>query len=634
MAYAEFDNYDIIERLLTESNDNAEEVRHMLNLIGFYSDNQIPLLEASISEITMLPTINYTEARKIKNYISRNAEVNLVRMCRELDFSPLQKEIILDCTVPSFGKIRKYRKSNYCDVRSISEVPFEESKGIKTGKYEGTNYSENVKFRGSVSNYNFGISTDKDIGERSLIDYYGFYLFKNFGKYDVAIGDFKASSGLGLVLGDGFGGSKYSYLVYSDPDINNKITPYLSSYNSHIFRGLALQGNFPFYQRYKLTTSLFVSDADRSATLNKDGTIRSVYDGYYRTTTEIAKKNNVSEKTVGGNIGLTARNFSFVYTAYFTEFDRSVDPTNNAIYKGKNNMMQSLSGAFNYGSLSLAAEIAAVKSYSAIQINGKYNLKLDEIRLFFRDYSSDFSSYYGRNFFENNYVYNERGIGGSYIHKFTQKLTGEYAADFYKLPDSTSNYNPQEINGYDLETRLFLAVNNNNDMDLRIKYESKEQVNKGNLDANQAIKTRFGWNCRFTKKLNGGVRCDFIYLFPNSNIDESRGGAIFVDLTYKHNSKLSLKTKIGIYNTTDYGSAVWIINSLTSSTMHFVSMYLKGIYGEFSFDWRIFKAMTIASMYSINYKPDVTTLKSGYDMIDKNFEQKIWLVLKYNIKQH
>ena len=629
---AEIVNIDIIERLLIESDNSNEEIKRMLDIIDFYSSNKIPVLEANLREIAILPSINMNDGKKMKEYLLEHRDANLVKMCRELKFSILQSEIIYNCISPSYGSIKNYYSKNFVDLRSVSDFPFDESKGCSTGKYYRSNYGQNIKLRASFADYKLGFLSDKDVGEKSWTDVYCFYLYKNFDQHSITVGNFKVNSGLGLILGDAFAGSKYSNIAYADADISNEISPFLSAYSSTAFRGIAYQGNFPLYGRYKITTSVFASNALKSATLNKDSCISSIYSScYFRTENELSKKNNVDEKTFGGNIGLTSDKFSFIYSAYTSSFDRETAPSGNNLFRGDNTLMQSLSCASSIGNFSLAAEIAAVKSSAAFQLNTKYVMNDDEIRLLYRNYSSGFTSFYGINSFENTYVNNENGVAAAWIHKFGSRFSCEVVADVFTLPDSTSSAS-QRRNGADLEARLFYVFNSKNKLGLRLRYVGKDKEKGGNMDLNRLYRFRCDWDHVVSTKLSFRLRGDFAYLQENSNYATSVGAMLLLGLKYKAAKKLSINSNICIYNTDDFNSAIWIVSNLAASSMHIKSMYLKGTYGELALDYNILKNFKIAAMYEINYKPDEKNLKSGLDQLPKNHEQKVSIVLKLKVE--
>lgn len=147
-------------------------------------------------------------------------------------------------------------------------------------------------------------------------DHYAYYLVvRGLGRLKtMAVGQYKLRMGMGLVVNNDFGFGKMMTLSSLGRSTN--------SMRANTSRSAAkyMQGAAATVSVGKgLDATAFVSYRPIDATLDTLGNIRTIVtSGYHRTTTELRKKNNAHETTVGGNIHWEGGGFHLGATAVYT----------------------------------------------------------------------------------------------------------------------------------------------------------------------------------------------------------------------------------------------------------------------------------------------------------------------------
>ena len=631
---ADIRDIDLIERLIDSENDE-DEAEYALNLIEYYSNNKIKLLSASAAEIAQLPTFNRIIANQIKSFLSKSPNSTIVEICNQLELTELQRIILINCASVELGEASENNIDNYIKIKSIYDQPLQKSIGIAENKYKGDNFATSSRLAASISNYIFGFSIDKDIGEPILIDHYAFYLSKNIRGNRIIIGNFKVNSGLGLTLGNSFSSSKFSSLMYSNGELSNSITPDLSSFNSKSFRGVAYQTDWLFSKNLLLNMGFWFSNMDRSANFDDKNDVSSLYtSGLFRTETESRKKNNLSENLLGTNLEFRTQKLTATYSGIYLHYSIPANGNSSNMIRGKEAILQSISMQFNLDSLILSSEIANYKSDFAYLFNMKYYLGRNVLGLNVRYYSPDFRSPFGINGYENSYPSNEVGIGLGLMHRISKKVYTETVADYFETINRTY-YNYLPIKGIDLENRLYVRLNNSNSFVLRVKYDNKDNQKTDdakikNIAKNISYRIRMDYNLRYSSKLKQKIRAEFTRASENINRDKSDGYLLSTEIIYKPISNIEIKQLLSAYNTDSYDAAIWILNSFANYTMQMKSLYQQGYYFKTNMAYSPSQYLNLYLQYAINYKPQNKTIGSGYSTIKENYEHMLRLNMSWS----
>lgn len=169
-----------------------------------------------------------------------------------------------------------------------------------------------------------------------------------------------------------------------------------------------------------LDVSAFVSYRKFDATLNKDSTIATILTtGYHRTENEMAKKNNSTNFTAGGNVSFRKNGFHVGTTVSYTSLDRELKPNTKAFYRryypaGKTFFNVGVDYGYIRNRFSFSGETATGDCHALATLNIlTYGLTdLLDITVLYRNYSYKYVSLLSNSFSE---CGNERNEQGAYL---------------------------------------------------------------------------------------------------------------------------------------------------------------------------------------------------------------------------
>lgn len=204
------------------------------------------------------------------------------------------------------------------------KLPFYERKGDKNG-YLGYPYTHSLRYKFSYSDYfQVGLVGAQDAGEpffanRNALgyDHYSFYVaVRKLGRIKSAVaGRYKVRFGQGLVINNDFSFGKTMSLL-SQGRSYTTIRPHSSHSQANYLQG----GAATVALTRHIDLSAFASYRKNDATLNDDGTIRTLLkSGYHRTPTEMEKKkqhfaNYFRRQFAMGKLWLSCRSDGIVHT--------------------------------------------------------------------------------------------------------------------------------------------------------------------------------------------------------------------------------------------------------------------------------------------------------------------------------
>ena len=141
---------------------------------------------------------------------------------------------------------------------------------------------------------NIGAHAKKDHGEGFYDSFGGYAMIRNKGIVRTAIaGDYRAGWGEGLVISRGTSTSKSNLMS----NTSQGVRPMTGMSESGFLRGIAItlgkKDEWDRQSKVSMSGTLFASYRAIDATLDEDGNAKTIVEnGYHRTETEIAKKNN------------------------------------------------------------------------------------------------------------------------------------------------------------------------------------------------------------------------------------------------------------------------------------------------------------------------------------------------------
>lgn len=402
------DTYELLCELEQHPMDINTATREQLEQLPFLSAQQVEeLMEyqyrygpmKSAGELLMISSLGYEERRLLTYFIYIGEE-------NEEKF-------------PSMKQITKY---GHHELMATGRIPFYERKGDRDG-YLGPPYRHWLRYQFAYGDYlKMGLVGAQDAGEPFFAnqnkwgyDYYSPYLqLRQWGRLEtLVLGRYRASMGMGLILNSSFSQGKVAMLQNLGRPTTT-LRAHSSRSEADYLQGAGASVSFS----RGLTLTAFVSYRGMDATLNKDGTVSSIVtSGYHRTETEMAKKHNLHNTTLGGSLRYNRHGLHFGANAVYSHLDKRLSPNTSLLYRqhyAQGNDFLNVSADYGYvhHRFALNGE-TAVNGDGALATINSVSLQLADglsAMLLQRFYSYRYTSLYARCFSDGGSVQNESGI--------------------------------------------------------------------------------------------------------------------------------------------------------------------------------------------------------------------------------
>ena len=392
-------------------------------------DSPVNLNSATADDIKRLMFLNATQAEELTEYIDRHRPLRSIgelAMIKSID--PIRLQLLMCFTYigeetdkkgyPKLGDILKYGKH---DVVATAKIPFYTRKGDRDG-YLGSKYKHWTRYTFRYGQYlQIGFLGTQDAGEPFFAhgngmgyDHYAYYaVIRKLGRLKtLALGQYKLRFGMGLAMNTGFTLGKTTAATMSVP--NNSITPNSSRSDTYYLQGAATS----IEVSRNMDITAFASYRKIDATLNKDGTIKTLLKtGYHRTESEMQRKHNASQTTTGGNIRWHSGGWHVGLTGVYTAYSDSLKPDKRQAYRKYNPTgIHFYNTSIDYGYINHRMNIngetalndkGAVATINAITLKASQSLTLTAIQRF---YSYRYYSMFSSAFSDGGKVQNESGI--------------------------------------------------------------------------------------------------------------------------------------------------------------------------------------------------------------------------------
>lgn len=334
-------------------------------------------------------------------------------------------------------------------VMGTLRIPFYRRHGDRNG-YLGYALRHDVRYQFNYRNrVRFGITGAQDAGEpffssnnRWGYDHYAYYLqLRDMGPLvELNIGTYRVQMGMGLVMNTGFHLGKLATLQ-SWGRSTRTLTAHTSRSSAGYLVGAA--ATVRLAPRWHLTA--FASHQPIDATLNDDGTVRTVVtDGYHRTTAELARKHNTRVTDLGARLAFTpaAANCRphLALNIVHTRFNRPLSPqlTDYRRYalQGSAFFNASLDYGVTTGRFSLSGETAvngdgALAALHAMSLRATTTLTVMALH---RYYDKRYTAFRAYAFSEGSAVQNEHGLYLGAAWQPSRRVLVKGYADYAHFP--------------------------------------------------------------------------------------------------------------------------------------------------------------------------------------------------------
>lgn len=530
---------------------------------------------------------------------------------------------------PSLSDVLKYGKN---ELTSLAKIPTYERKGDKKG-YAGYPVKNWLRYNFTFGQYlKLGITAGQDSGEpffsgvnKAGYDFYSIYaVVRNLGRFQtIALGKYKLSTGMGLVLNSNFSMGKLSVLSNLGRNINT-IRAHSSTMEYGYFQGVAAKMDLSD----KISATAFVSYRPYDATLDSFGNAKTIItSGYHRTKSEITKKHNTNAFASGLNFNYIYNRIHFGFTAAYTHYNRDLMPDRKTLYqryyaRGNDFINFSLDYGIARGKLSFNGETAtnkegAIATINALGIDLHDNLNL---MILHRFYSYKYTSLYANSFGNNSKSSNEHGIYAGIDWKPLIGLSIRAFADFSYSP--WAKYKVSRSSHFSDNMLIINYQRNGWTTSLRYRFKYKQ----GDNDEKTALIDNYKHTIRLTLKYAN------IHFSSQTSADvavsrykeEGHGYMVSEDIAYNIGF-FKLQGIVRYFNTSNYESRIYSYENGPLYSFSIPAFYGEGIRYAFllharPWDWLTFNVKVATTDYF-----DRSTIGSSYQEINASSQTDIEL---------
>ncbi|MFO7526807.1 MAG: helix-hairpin-helix domain-containing protein [Ignavibacteriaceae bacterium] len=631
---------DMLEKLIeevSEESDNAE----LFDRFEYLINNPIDINNAGLTELLNLPLIDIHSANLIidhRNKFGSFFSVHELFAIRDLPkdkienilpFVTVIRKQIPDISEPPRDRLPVPNLSDIrINLRSRTTNDLQSRRGFIENRYAGSKIkSYNRLLVKQNNNYQIGILTEKDPGEKSYMDFASYHLMiRDIGFIKTAVlGDYLLEFGQGLALWSPYPISKSSDAIFPATKNSRGLRPYTSSTEVNFLRGGATS-----IQYDNLIFTAFYSQNKFDASIDSTiGTITSrPLDGYHRTENEINRINSAEEKIFGGVVQYNpVTSVHIGILAYKVNLSHPIQSSTGMGLNGDD--FSYISSFYNLvlDDLNFFGEITydqtSVASINGLQFSVTRNFSLITT---FRNYPGNYSNYKGSGFGERaGATNNEVGFYTGFRWRTPIGILNFYY-DQFKFPYRTfTNVSPSD--GDEVLSELTSKPFTNVETKMRFKYENKD-VSQTLEDLRQVTK-RLRQSVRFevshipSKNIRLRSRAEYNYFRINSSGIKEDGYLFFQDVRYTPLNELVLYGRMIFFKTDSFNSAVYEYENDLTGVMTNLAMYGEGLRWYFLVRYKVLRFLTLSLKYSETYKPKEETLSSGNNLIPDNLDNRI-----------
>lgn len=599
------------------------------------SQHPINLNTATREELSRFPFLSAQQVEDIQAYIYRYGGMkNLGELAMIPSISWQQRQLLGSFVYvstenvshfPTLQNIVRYGKH---ELVGMVKIPFYDRKGDVNG-YSGYKYKHGVRYQFRYGDYvKLGFLGAQDAGEpfgggknKLGYDFYSFYLqVRKLGRWkNITLGRYRLHEGLGLVLNNDFSFGKLSVLSSLAASSATQIRVHSSRSSANY-----LQGAVATYSILRgLDLTAFFSYRQIDATLNDDGTIRTILKtGLHRTQSEIRRQDVASNTLMGGHINYRLGGWHVGATAFFTSFSRPLKPTKSQLYKrfapeGDNFWNASIDYGYISHRWNIAGETATGYCGAIATLHSVSYLFSDKFSLLglHRFYSARYYSLFSNAFAEGSDVQDENGVylGFNWMPArrwsiFAYSDFAHFAWPKYQTKTSTQSWDSQ-VNILYQPSRYYT-------LGARLRYKERAGTRTDRCRCYVSMQ-RKNWNAR--------TSLDYVM---SQKEERSQGYMVSENLGYQWRW-LRLAGSLGYFHTSDYESRIFVYEPGLFYQMSFGNYYGEGMRYALVARSEIGRHLLLITKLGITDYFDRDHISSGYQEIVGSSQTDLEIQLKW-----
>lgn len=622
----------LIQDILEDASIDLEE-DYLYDQLEELQDNPININTTDLNTLLSIPILDLGTAQLILEQRETHGEfysTNEIKLINGIDRN-IAEALQLFTTVESYEPETFIDFSDYSlELRSRFVQDLQQRRGFKEGRYQGEEYKSYQRLKFRSTNLNAAVLAEKDSGEKDFNDFTSFSVSLNDFEFidKLTLGDYLIEFGQGLIYWGPYSFGKGAEAVRTITRSARTIRDYTSTDENQFFRGGATKlnfGDFNFTAHY--SNHNIDGNVDTST-----GEITSLpLSGLHRTDTEIQRRKNVNEQTIGGiisgelfsgfELGAAFQNISYNYPL---EKDDLFDPY------GDNFNFYSTSYSWLYNNVLVQGEVA----YNEVSVANIHSITwLLSRNLSFvtavRSYPRNFYTFRGTGFGESSTTSNEFGIYSGIRWRSDFGIFNFYYDQFRFPHESFNSIFPSDGDEFllDYQVRPYSRTL----LNIRLKRENKEVSE--NVDGNRVslneIKTNIRVNYDYYVTRNIRLRSRIEYVFFDQTITDhhEEGYLILQDFRYDPSEALRFYGRVVLFETESFDSRIYQFENDVRGVLFNPALFGKGMRWYFIAEYNFLNYFKISAKYSELYKPEETSLSSGFNEIPNNIDNRVTLQL-------
>ena len=630
---------------IEEAEENYGE--ETLELLEDWAASPINLNQTSREELEQLPFLSAGQIEELVEYLDRYHPMRSLSELMMITKLDRHTRKLLECFVyvgeekapriwPQWKDIAKYGKHTF---RVSAKIPLYERKGDENG-YLGYRYRHDIRYQFNYNNrIKFGLTGAQDAGEpffayRNKLgyDHYSYYFqLRDMGRLEeLNLGLYRVQMGMGLVMNTGFHLGKLATLQ-SLGRSTHTLTAHSSRTSATYLQGAA--ATVRIARQWRITG--YVSWRGIDATLNNDGTMRTIVtNGYHRTPTEMDKKNNSHETDIGGSIGWRKQTLHININANYTRFERELVPPSSTLYRryaaaGNNFFNASLDYGYNNYPWTIAGETAVNQrgAFATIHTVGLKTSDQLQLMLLHRYYDKRYTALHANSFSEGSGVQNEHGI---YLGATWQPIQAWQIQGFvdyahfswlrYQISAPSDAFDALLSSRYDRKGWS---------LDARYRFHLRQRDNeeKTALVNKTEHRVRLGANYEVMKSLTLRTQADGI-LHQTKGVS-SQGVMVSQHAKWQYHW-LKTDVHVGWFRTDDYDSRIYQYEASLAYDFGYPMYYGHGLRYSLMVKADILKRLTATAKIGVTNYFDRSVIGTGLQQINHSSMTDLLMQIRYS----
>ncbi|MFC2132023.1 hypothetical protein ACFLSQ_11370 [Bacteroidota bacterium] len=617
---------NLLEKIAEDTGSSPE-----LDAIEQLAENPLFIKETTVGELLRIPGFTTSEAKDIIHLAKTDSINTYTQIFSNIKLTEDQKYLLMICTtfeepteVSAYWRMRNKRYLN--DVRGFEEDKF---KGDELDLYH--------RLTAYYEDFSFGILSDRDAGEIVQSDFFSGYAAGELSGWKFILGDYYIESGMGNILWKSFAVRKGAEVIYPAVQMGKGLRPSRSSLDYSHFRGAAVERNYQFSNN-KINGLFWYSNTRKSGTVDKTGQyITSFYRaGYYRTETEILKKNSLHEVAFGADINCSINALTAGFTALRLQYDKKIISESKYSFYGKDGNLFALYSYLDLDNSTIGAEASTdANGNLGFKAGSQFNFNQFDLAFSIRSFTPDYRSQFAYNFGESSAPNNEYGFYTGFRYKGIDKFVISSYIDLYASYGRTF-YVPEPIKGVDLFCQTDFFIGKTTNIILRLQYENKTDAVKDKNEYQYVIqkgllRSRLELKQKINKQLNIRLRTEVSYVNFKEVKNAETGIAAFIDLNWTPCQIIKAGFRLSLFSTKSFESVIYQYEWVMPGYMTTTPLYLEGLRYYAWLKIEPVKNLTVWLRYSITKKNNIDNLGSGYLEIDGNKDQRLILQIDFNL---